>query len=180
MKGIIFNSAEVNTILAGNKSQIRSVIKVQPSNDLTHFGKCPFGEIGDLVFVKESFWQFGGYDSGIDCDEPRFIGRDKITFCQEEAAKPQTLNKAWKKRPAQYMKQHQSRITLRIKDISVERLQEISEGGVRDEGFDILKIHPFESCFTQFKEHWNATHKKPEEKWEANPWIWKIEFEVVK
>jgi len=32
----------------------------------------------------------------------------------------------------------------------------------------------------KFEQVWNATHKKPEEKFEANPWVWAIDFEVVK
>jgi hypothetical protein len=32
----------------------------------------------------------------------------------------------------------------------------------------------------EFKDAWNASHKKPEEKFEADPWVWKIDFEVVK
>jgi hypothetical protein len=31
-----------------------------------------------------------------------------------------------------------------------------------------------------FANNWNATHKKPEEKFEANPWVWVVDFEVVK
>jgi len=57
------------------------------------------------------------------------------------------------------MKQHQSRITLRIKDISVERLQDISR----------------EDCLKEGKDQWEFICD-----WEANPWVWKIEFEVVK
>ena len=31
----------------------------------------------------------------------------------------------------------------------------------------------------EFKHSWNATHKKPEEKFEANPWVWCVNFEVI-
>jgi hypothetical protein len=195
MKGIKCTSNEVNAILAGDKGQIRLVIKPQPCG--THapsfqkysdifcfedkFGGIrtikPPHQIGDLIFAKEDFQSISEPNFNYAPHDWRREGR-----CIYEADSKRSIGMygCVKWTSAHYMKQYQSRITLRIKDISVERLQEISEGGVRDEGFDILKIHPLESCFTPFKEHWNATHKKPEEKWEANCWVWKIEIEVVK
>jgi len=216
MKGKIFNTQEVQSILSGNKTQFREVIKPQPNDQQKHISKttfsqnkeeigkvfltnhdfsdllsrrngeqkieCPY-QVGQEIFVKESFWQFGSYDGGSDCDEPKFIGKNKITFCPEEAAKPQTLCKGWKKRPAQHMKQEHSRLTLQITEIRVERLADISEEDAKKEGVDIKYNDYFgeeQSFVGSFKRAWNATHKKPEEKFEANPWCWVISFEEVK
>jgi hypothetical protein len=36
------------------------------------------------------------------------------------------------------------------------------------------------SAKPHFAVWWNATHKKPEKKFEASPWVWSIQFEIVK
>lgn len=219
MKGKIFTAQEVQAILNGSKVMFREVCKKQPQGGMEKpyvirdmgigafhypFGKPPY-KVGQEIFVKEAFWQFGGYDSGYDSDEPKFIGSDKITFSEEEAAKPQTLCKGWKKRPAQHMKQEHSRLTLRIKSVKVERLQEISEEDCLGEGIEFeegdnpsahyesqtdnlgvsffnyeTKTFDITDPIFSFKTLWNSTHKKPEEKWEANPWVFAYEYEVVR
>jgi hypothetical protein len=213
MKNKIFNAQEVQAIILGDKTQFREVIK-KPLKHFDHIRinqdervsaynkttgwyeelkniKPPY-KIGQKIFCKESFWQFGSYDGGYDGDEARFIGINKITFCPEEAASEQTLRRGWIKRPAQYMKQEHSRLTLQIKEIRVECLQSISEEDAIQEG-----VRPYKSGYeignqsalfpkTAFFAYWNATHKKPEEKFEANPlsvsnpWVWVIDFEMVK
>ena len=42
------------------------------------------------------------------------------------------------------------------------------------------KNEMFEYPDLAFASLWNATHKKPEEKFEANPWVWCVTMEVVK
>ena len=66
-----------------------------------------------------------------------------------------------------------ARIFLRVTDVRVERLQEIDDGGVVAEGLEI-------GCY--FDELWNRTIKpkdRPLYGWEANPWVWVIEFERI-
>jgi len=208
MKGKIFNAQEVQAILNGSKVMFREVIKPYPhlkneaissvcfleKQSVARFNfysekseetiisfKSPY-QVGQKIFCKESFWQFGGYDGGSDGDEARFIGSNKITFCPEEAAKTQTLCKAWKRRPAQHMKQEHSRLFPRIKSVKVERLQDISEGDAVKEGFlnDNFGDRAEQPPSMKFRDYWNATHKKPKEKFEANPWVWVVNFEVVK
>jgi len=58
---------------------------------------------------------------------------------------------------------------------SVGKRSRFSENGILTES-DICLI----SAKYAFINYWNATHKKPEEKFEANPWVWVINFEVVK
>ena len=100
-------------------------------------------------------------------------------------------------RSAKSMPQWASRLTLLIKSIGVERLGEISEEDAIKEGLDLDSEHS-RLCFniqdqpysndlidgsafkTIFANNWNATHKKPEEKFEANHWVWKVGIEVVR
>ena len=216
-KGKIFNAQEVQAIIAGNKRMFREICKRQPQGEIEKpyvirqagitefnypFGKIPY-KIGQKIFVKESFNIFAG----------------QVAYKQSLANAERYI---WK--PAQHMKQEHSRLTLQIKDIRVERLQDISEEDAIAEGLDklyseeffkeeVLKRNPNqtnpwknylyyglvqqgiitlkqsdswgnqysceESAKLSFASLWNATHKKEEHKWENNPFVWSIQFEVV-
>jgi hypothetical protein len=228
--GKIFNTQEVQNILSGNKRMFREVIKKPRHETLQDciykgqlkakgfqvyfenpkarwFGedmptgitiKCPY-QVGQKIFVKEVFCK-SIFGKAIYKDEEKEIrglgGRDVVV--------------KWK--PAQHMKQEHSRLTLQIKEITVERLQDINEEDAiaegatsrpncygyqnRDNGWcmnwskvgvlsrysGILKESDIcmGSAKYAFANNWNATHKKPEAKFEANPWVWSIQFEVVK
>jgi hypothetical protein len=193
MKGKIFNAQEVQSMIAGNKTQFREVIKPQPKNtrycgknslgafifhekemqDYVELIHCPY-QVGQKIFCKESFADFRSNNSDI------FYKSD---FEINNLAKIAELK--WS--PAQHMKQEHSRLTLQIKEIRVERLQDISEEDAIAEGFKNTFVgfqHPVynagRTANQDFEIFWNATHKKPEEKFGANPWVWKIDFEVVK
>jgi len=195
MKGKIFTAQEVRALIAGNKTQFREVIKFSKNKTtrefqeialkkisegfseynvcLCDFFKCPY-LVKQKIFCKESFAEIE-----LSCSKGYYTGRRTIYRDEEHEVK-------WK--PAQHMKQEQSRLTLQITEIRVERLVDISEEGAIKEGFQATK-EPFAkgnvvdlstSAFGNFINHWNATHKKPEEKFEASPFCWVIDFEVVK
>ena len=175
MKGKIFTAQEVQAILNGSKVMSREVIKPYPilSNDKSYwefkgviwagenssyaknFGDnarpempdlCPY-QVGQKIFCKESFNLFAGQVSY----KQDLVGAERYFW-----------------RPAKHMKQEHSRITRLIKEIGVERLQDISPEDYLKEGIK------------RFASNWNATHKKPEQKFEANPWVWCVTMEVVK
>ena len=87
------------------------------------------------------------------------------------------------------VKHQESLITLKIKSVKVERLEDISEEDARLEGFPVdhlgnyyepSKLDPWQGyARASFSLSWDPTHKKPEEKWEANPWVFVYEFEVL-
>lgn len=101
----------------------------------------------------------------------------------------------WK--PSIYMPKEAARIWLKVTDVRVERLQDITEDGAWQEGTDCWDDacyadngwHPtFEdpdsggNCdiIAGFRKLWNSTIKKSDLDrygWDANPWVWMIEFE---
>lgn len=189
MKGKIFNAQKVQAILAGNKTMFREVIKnisprivIRKGKNNQHFAvgdnwaKCPY-QVGQKIFVKESF-----------CLDPRGGILYKTLLLTHDL--PKEYAPQWK--PAQHMKQEQSRLTLRIKEIRVKRLNSISEEDAIAEGFfasgwspsyndpDNAGLGESYSAMENFIDAWNSIHKKPEEKFGANPWVWTINFEVVK
>jgi len=168
-KGKIFTAQEVQSILSGNKTMFREVIKVQPPT-----------YIKNVNFAGQGTWEWG--NSGVYVEEPYQKGqmifvKESFNIFAGQVAYKQSLANAekyiWK--PAQHMKQEQSRLTLQIKEIRVERLKDISEF----EAFEKEGM-PSGTPIYWFAEEWNKKHKKPEEKFEANPWVWSIQFEVVK
>jgi len=178
MKGKIFNGQEVQAIISGNKTQFREVIKEIGKVKLNsgcaglYFGKCPY-RVGQKIFCKESF-----------CLDPRGGILYKTLLLTHDL--PKEYAPRWK--PAQHMKQEHSRLTLQIKDIRVERLADIGDNDLLKEGMQITDewtTPAGDLDFTNenldaFKDCWNAIHKKPEEKFEANFWVWCVNFEVVK
>ena len=193
MKGKIFNAQEVQAMLNGSKVMFREVIKPQPNSNINPVKldylqrtwqwatkesrrECPY-QVGQKIFCKETFE----------------IWDDGLVYKADNS--PANIVSNWK--PAQHMKQEHSRLTLLIKEIRVERLAGISEEDAIKEGnyLDRCKClpckkdkSPIDAMFKQnwchihgqeFKHAWNATHKKPEEKFEANPWVWVVSFKVI-
>jgi|GEM_PF-1989475 len=182
MKGKIFNAQEVQAIISGNKTQFREVVNTKQSfiEPTQPYGKCPY-QVGQKIFCKESFCEASSY-KGITLEKELRV---------EYKADGGCLVGNWK--PAQHMKQEHSRLTLLIKEIRVERLAGISEEDARKEGviddgcgncgeseFVCKCSNKQPSPREDFIFNWNANHKKPEEKFGANPWVWCVSFEVVK
>ena len=160
---ILFSGAMVRAILAGNKTQTRRALKIQPLDVLPMNGdltgkewiglkqkdppkglmfKCKYGEPGDRLWVRETHYLFGQWGkNGVSKS-----GKQKWKFVtyREQGAKYQEEPPAsvcklkehigWFKRPSIHMPRWASRINLEIIGIRVERLQDISEEDARAEG----------------------------------------------
>jgi len=214
MKGKVFTAQEVQALIAGNKTQFREVIKFSENKTtrefqeialnkisegfseynvcLSDFFKCPY-QVGQKIFCKESWAVNKHYDS-FDPKTCFAAMSGDVKYCVAYDSNNEFKVDDWagKKRSAKSMPQWASRLTLLIKEIKVERLQDISEEDAIAEGVFKSKdywhstLHPIKGnyqCWTSAKEAfgklWNATHKKPEEKFEASPWVWCVKFEVI-
>ena len=91
-------------------------------------------------------------------------------------------------RPSIFMPRWASRITLRMTDVWVERVQEISEADVQREGWffqnhDLSKRYDpvtMDTARQWFAELWDSVNAKRGFSWDSNPWVWVVEFEEVK
>lgn len=196
MKGKIFNAQEVQGILNGSKVMFREVMKPQiPDNPTSLSGKCwgdcffgtkkagfyycsvkcPYQyQVGQKIFCKESFF--------INSFNERMF-KATFDYCSKRFSRLKDLyhDKSAKWKPAQHMKQEQSRLTLLIKEIKVEKLADITPFDCVCEGIwdgRNVALGMSGKAVEAFKDNWNATHKKPEEKFKSNPWVWSILFEV--
>lgn len=173
------------------------------------FYRCPFGNPGDRLWVRETwspdsknFYPFNrvAYRGDHHSD---LIDRD-VKECRDHAAHCEAIRKEHKVpegcmcefrwRPSIHMPRWASRITLEIKSVRVERLQDISEEDAIREGikqvgncsppnysktdkcyFNGLAVG-FETAKHAFAHLWDQIY----DNWEQNPWVWVIEFERVK
>lgn len=92
--------------------------------------------------------------------------------------------------PSIHMPRWASRITLEVTNIRVERLQDISELDALAEGVDGErlvhgKLNGVEgdfvegSCREGYKALWNSINTKRGYGWEADPWVWVVEFKRI-
>ena len=187
MKPMLTNTEMVKAISAGRKSVTRQLIKPQPYNVLYNGilqqGEIEDGEVlltlnkdnitemlippyqaGDVLYVRET-WCKGSLNGGA---EQYFYKADDNDFhCQ------------W--RPAIHMPKEAARIFLRVIGVRVERLQDITVNGILQEGIDFDIETPIAS-WRNFIDLWESTLKKPniyKYGWDANPWVWVIEFERI-
>lgn len=197
-RGMIFNDAMVRAILEGRKTQTRRPVKnVRADNCLvirkptkkrngvyTHVmdapkhGLCPFGNVGDRIWVRETFNAFW-----LDNDVIQEI-KDGVSLASElcdykadysDSSKPA---EGWT--PSIHMPRWASRILLEITDVRVERLHDMSEADAKAEGASpaTYKITPPEAVYrVGFGDIWRGIYGQ--ESWLSNPWVWVIEFKLI-
>lgn len=193
-KPILFSGPMIRAILANTKTQTRRIFKpdrmtwdangrytthamrggelsitgsgpFKPSSWL-HY--CPYGQPGgDRLYVRETWAAPHAYDHL----PPRLIPQDAHIHY---AATEDRGGLLW--RPSIHMPRWASRITLEITRVRVERLRACNEVDAIAEGA------PWAACgapqegshkagFAQLWEQINGHGS-----WEANPWVWVIEF----
>lgn len=147
---------------------------------------CPFGAVGDRIWVRETFCpvddtQYGG-EKWVDYRAtPKFEASHPAGWdCAPNDAE------ALKWRPSIHMPRWASRILLEITDVRVERLNAISQADAIAEGAP--PSHPSIDCVSQeygfpdFSRSWFGQtwqHIYGSDSWNANPWVWVIEFKRV-
>lgn len=188
IKPILFNTEMVRAILDGRKTQTRRVMKPQAKctvprdcatcNEWRLDGKtsdaCPSTcvttpeppcSVGDILWVRET-WSEMPYGYVYHANEGNPEGWD--------------ADDRW--HPSIHMPKETARIFLMVKDVRVERLNDIlaHAGEVAKEGIPYSDEGDIEASGLRFKELWDSTIKPADRErygWDANPWVWVIEFE---
>src|SRR5574343_85909 len=208
---ILFSTPMVQAIMDGRKTQTRRIVNqlVIEHNDGITYDRCPYGEPRDIIWVKETFYAYGKWakngktKGGIQ--KYKFVdltlerGRQYLYVdCAPERTLGLGLAKidglvGWFKRPSLFMPKHAARIWLRITNVRVARLHEITEKDAIQEGIEIIhyaehkvpiyrKYNRKERIGTtnpivSFASLWEFING--EESWLQNPWVWVIEFERI-
>ena len=129
---------------------------------------------GDILYVRETWFK----------DVERYMYR--ADYSSEEKFYKNGKEIVMKWRPSIHMPKEAARIWLKVTDVRVERLQEITGTGILAEGVDNGKSNPAMGKRWEnmqritFENLWNSTIKKSDFArygWDANPWVWVIDFE---
>lgn len=183
---ILFSAPMVRAILDGRKTQTRRVLKPPMM-------RVPYAP-GDTLWVRETFaTHFMAENRIYPKGQGHAWGSPIYGATYGAALNPQCEGfSPW--RPSIHMPRWASRITLRVTDVRVQRVQEISEGDVYAEGAitdewlewreDAGNVGLPEGSRIQserdvFQNLWNSLHGI-ETCWDANPWVAAITFERIK
>lgn len=204
---ILFSAPMVRAILDGRKTQTRRVTKapkgLAPITDLrwtfdqiTANIPCPYGQVGDRLWVRETFTTDRVYkDSDIVDGDTVYRASMPESYTWPDHADDLTPPK-WK--PAIHMPRWASRIDLEITGVRVERLQAITpedaiaEGLVTMPEFNWTAQKPtgrilaetagsppyWASPKTAFASLWENINGAGS--WDANPFVWVVEFKRIK
>jgi len=137
---------------------------------------CPYGKVGDKLWVRESFaiLSFGGSVAHI-----RYAA-DGATRVVGDSKLPSRCRSV----PSKNMPRQVARITIEITSVRVERLNEISEADARAEGCNgdcpVGSIPRYQAgpASYHFAYLWDLIHGTGA--WSANPWVWVITFRRLK
>lgn len=193
---IIFNTEMVKAILEGRKTVTRRpvmhghVFKGRDTNFSFKWDRknpahptekellscCPFGQIGDRLYVRETALYWYKLDESIN----RLV-RDSVAAFKADGYQ---LEEGEKWEPSIHMPKKYARIWLEITDIRVERVQDITIDDLEKEG---LKVEPKDSegpwdFYSRiekiFKNLWDSIYGDSNY-CDANPWIWVVEFKRI-
>lgn len=204
IKPILFNTDMVRAILDGRKSCTRRIVNPQPQGRLCYTfagGDCgtwgypsktayenwgdeyklpeditdeelkrrwnPPYHTDDILYVRET-WR-----KGLE----RYIYRADYSDTEKFYRGGKEIEMKW--HPSIHMPKEAARIWLKVTDVRVERLQDISGESLTKEGIDLFQSNYVRVAFDEFKNIWNSTIKKSDLDrygWNANPWVWVIEF----
>ena len=194
---ILFSGPMVRAILDGSKTQTRRVCKVQPkgSNYLreavddecypdkgkqfvhsTYYSNmlarvyCPYGESGDRLWVRETFCVV---DDPAEREPVVDYRADGIERIMDKLPAGHKKTRRWK--PSIHMPRKFCRLLLDVKAVRVERLNAITCGDVRAEGFP----NGIQQNLREFKGLWDSFNEKRGYGWSVKPWVWVVEFEKV-
>ena len=195
-KPVLFNSDMVQALLDGRKEVTRRVVKPQPAGQLHRMPdsmcwsgyfanseeenvyKPPY-QPGNILWVREAFsidylsnipgrgrvrYKAGGYM------DIRF-SPDRYDMMRRAQKKP-----GW--RPSKNMLREAARIFLRVTNVYVKRLRDVNYFDCLAEGIPYRQMET--DIVQDFAALWDQTissKDRPLYGWEANPYIWVIEFE---
>jgi len=211
MKRTQFSADMVNALLEKRKNQTRrlpskrDVVEAEASGDpASYLLKCAekkWGAPGTLIAVSEpwavdSYWDdFGPADIRYQASAPNnLFGLPRVHYLAD-GPKPSGYGKT---RPAMFMCLDLSRLTIRVKGIRVERLQDISDSDALNEGILVhylrgightgCKDYMRDDCYfinagmevKSYESLWRKINPNPGYgSWVSNPWVLILDFNSV-
>lgn len=194
MKPILFNTEMVRAILDGRKTVTRRVIRWDKVDNAL---SCPARRknieipddkiierlcgapycMADILYVRETWTILPGTPGD------NFRPSGVYYYKADGDMRPDRFrDNGW--HPSIHMPKEAARIFLRVQDVHVERVQEITGAECVREGIPQESLKEVGEAFTvgQFADLWDSTVKPSDRAlygWDANPWVWVIDFERI-
>lgn len=206
---ILFSAPMVRAILDGRKTVTRRPVKglstsfaVTTAADESPLNAvcwnvggpiihCPYGQPGERLWVRETWYcdhnevMRGPYLKPDDLNVSEARDDGTLVYAADGLTPYEADQPVWK--PSIHMPRWACRILLEITDVRVERLQGITQeqslaegvqpfgdgNGYHVENGELYTDHPYET----FAGLWQSINGA--ESWNANPWIWVVEFKRV-
>lgn len=187
---ITFRPDMVRAIIDGRKRQTRRPRKGDTSRI----------EVGDRLWVRETHRHIGNiYTAGRVTEHVQYKG-EEMALSHEWTGEDKPPTRTWWNMgrspwtPARFMPKRYARLWLRVTNVRVERVQDISEEDARAEGAQkwLIGHGTVDERFGEpamldsarynygFEVVWFGIYaEKPGLRWDDNPWVWVYEFEVV-
>lgn len=205
-KSIVLYEHEIKAILDGSLTQLRRPIAPQPmlcgvsaTNVAASYGSdvdvdwwtwknntygedagcedletaCPYGVPGDSLWVRETWYNDAVF--GKSSLYYRADGEFADQLPRYDPINDPAMAAEIKWRPSIHMPRWASRITLEVTNVRVERVQEISEEDIRAEG-----VQSNSSDMPGFVTLWDSVYGKRGLGWDANPWVFVVEFRRIR
>lgn len=161
----------VCAIIARQKTQLRIPFNEQPSSSrclLNHLSRHHIAKFapwapGQAVWIRET-WGF---------TPPCHTGEPQLLYKATEQTWKDNPFVRWQS-PA-IMPVEYSRIRLRITNVRVQRIQEITGRDAKAEGVFVPVNVTNEWAKTNFQYMWNRQNS-PHHEWSSNPWVWVYDF----
>ena len=194
---ILFSAPMVRAILEGRKTVTRRPVKgaglkwledftpeyvADPANSL-----CPYGKPGDRLWLRETWYcdhfevMRGPYLKPDDLDIGEALDDGTLVYAADGLTPYEADQPIWK--PSIHMPRWACRILLEITDVRVERLQDISRADIRAEGLQCPPELASDDVSPNYRDWypvaWRELWESTGGDWEANPWVWVVEFKRV-
>lgn len=149
--------------------------------------RCPYGDPGDRLWVREQWAVHFRYDG-------RSVSSLQLSCKGEVAYRADGMQGGWigKWRPSIHMPRWACRTVLEVVERFPQQLQEIDEESAKSEGVEfrggywlggIHRIKGTLQCWPTardaFARIWDRINAKRGYPWESNPWVWVVRFKVV-
>ena len=182
---LLLNDEMVRAVLDGRKTQTRRPMQtgILAHSELTvegshgkwaHVGnnsgdrypvKCPFGAPGGTLWVRETHYRWTG------CGEPpEHFQRDRC-YADDPELSAMQRGASLVTVPSIHMPRWASRITLVVRSVRVERVQDITPMDCKAEGTTGREA---------FGALWDSIYAKRGLGWDVDPWVWVVEWEPSK
>lgn len=182
---ILFSTPMVQAIMKGQKTQTRRIVKgmaldwLQPNMFTPEFiantenNMCPYGKVGSLLWVRET-WKpkrFAGFQlDGFDykADHVTWLQKNGQEFSKGSGCE---TGEVWK--PSIFMPKNACRLFLKITDLKIERLQDISIDDCIAEGSPMIQSENYH--YDWYRNLWIKINGQ--KSWDENPFVWVISFQ---